>query len=83
MMIDDEMPDCILVDRHLPGFDPLRFVAHLRRKPGGERIRILCCLFENEPGGYAKVVQGGFAGVLMKPFDKESMRASLAGAGVI
>ncbi len=83
MMCQDELPDCILVDRYLPDFDPLRFIAQLRRMPGGERIRVLCCSFENEPGSYAKMVQNGFAGVLMKPFDKDSMRSSLSGAGII
>ncbi len=83
MMCDDQMPDCVLVDRNLPGFDPVRFIANLRRKPGGDRVRVLCCLFENEPGSYTKLVQSGIAGVLMKPFDKDSMRESLTGAGVI
>jgi len=82
-MCDDQMPDCILIDQNMPGFDPLRFIASLRRKPDGDRARVVCWQFENKPGGYEKLVQSGITGVLMKPFDKASMGASLTAAGVI
>ena len=77
------MPDCILVDWTMPQFDPVRFMARLRRLPGGDRPRVVSCVVDNDPDKAERARRAGAAGRRMKPFDTAVMRNSLVAAGVI
>jgi len=79
----DAMPDCILVDWSMPEFDPVRFMASVRRLPGGERAVIMPCLCENDEVRIRKAWGDGAVGRLFKPFDVTAMRDSLTAVGVI
>ena len=77
------MPDCIVVDWTMPGFDPVRFMARLRRMPDGDRPTVMSCLFENDPDLAGRARQKGAGGALLKPFDTRALRSSLVACGLL
>lgn len=77
------MPDAILVDWQMPVMDGFAFLDEVRRLPGGHKPKILFCTTENDPAHIARAVQSGATDYIMKPFDKDIMRAKLEGIGLI
>ncbi len=78
-----EMPDAILVDWQMPVMDGLAFLSEVRRLPGGQKPKILFCTTENDPAHIARAVNAGATDHVMKPFDKDIMRAKLEDIGLI
>lgn len=76
------MPDAIIVDWSMPVLDGFDFMKQLRRMPGGDKPKILFCTSEYDVAQIARAMHAGADDVLMKPFDKELVKAKLEEIGV-
>ena len=77
------MPDAILLDCHIPPMATVEFVATLRSLPGGDKTVVIYCATENNSSEIARALSAGADDYVMKPFDRESLRAKLAAGGVL
>lgn len=72
------MPDVILVDWHMPGMAGLEFASSLRLQAGGEKPFVVYCTTENDPVDIARALAAGADDYLLKPFDRDTLRAKFA-----
>ena len=77
------MPDAIILDWIMPGLAGLEALQALRRLPGGAAPAILYCVTENSPEETARALQAGATDILLKPYDRETLRQKLTSAGLI
>jgi two-component system chemotaxis response regulator CheY len=73
------MPNMILLDWNMPVMDGLEFLVALRRSEGGKVPTVIFCTTETDVEHIQKAIQCGADDYLMKPFDRESLTATLAG----
>ncbi len=78
----DEMPDCVVVDWHMPDGDALAFLASLRALPGGTKPTVLYLTSENDPIQVARALRGGADLHMMKPFDRDTFLRPFMDAGL-
>jgi two-component system chemotaxis response regulator CheY len=78
----DRMPDLIVLDWNLPNMSGVDFVKSVRGQPDGARPKILFCATENDSAYLAEAMEAGATACLMKPFDRDIVRAKLAEMGV-
>ena len=76
------MPDAIVVDWSMPVLDGFEFMKQLRKMPGGERPKILFCTSEYDVAQIARAMHAGADDVLMKPFDKDIVKAKFEEVGI-
>ena len=77
-----DMPDAILLDGHLATMSSVAMLATLRALPNGRKPCILYCTTENDTSALARALSAGADDYLLKPLDRESIRAKLDAAGV-
>jgi two-component system, chemotaxis family, chemotaxis protein CheY len=78
------MPDAILLDCHLPGsMGTVEFLASLRALAGGDKPVVIYCATENNSTEIMRALSAGADDYVMKPFDRESLRAKLAAGGLV
>lgn len=80
-LTEEERPDVILTDVHMPDIDGLNLVAFLRQRPGFESIPIIAVTVDAADSRDWQAE--GFSGYLGKPFTFEQLKAALAGAGIV
>ena len=78
----DEMPDCVVVDWHMPDGDGLAFLQALRALPGGETPTVMYLTSENDPIQVARALRSGADIHMMKPFDRETFLRPFQEAGL-
>ena len=78
-----EMPDCVVVDWHMPDADAMSFLTKLRAMPGGNRPTVMYLTSENDPVHVARALRSGADVHMMKPFDKESFLRPFVEAGLV
>lgn len=69
------MPDVILVDTEMPDLDGVATVKQLRKMPGGDKVVVVYCATENDPGFIRHALDAGGNEYIMKPFDSEIVRS--------
>ena len=79
----NQMPDCVVVDWHMPDGDALPFLVSLRALPGGKKPTVMYLTSENDPLQVARVMRSGADVHMMKPFDQAGLLAPLAEAGLV
>jgi two-component system chemotaxis response regulator CheY len=78
------MPDAILLDCHLPAsMGTVEFMASLRALAGGDKPVVIYCTTENNSTEIMRALSAGADDYIMKPFDRESLRAKLAAGGLV
>jgi two-component system chemotaxis response regulator CheY len=77
------MPDAILLDSHIPPMATVEFLASLRALPNGSKPVIIYCATENDPTEIARALTAGADDYLLKPFDRDSLRAKLAATDLL
>jgi two-component system, chemotaxis family, chemotaxis protein CheY len=77
-----KMPDAILLDGHMPNMSGVEFLRALRRETGGNKPIVVFCTAENDVAEITEAVGAGANEYLLKPFDREAMKATLADAGL-
>ena len=78
----EHMPDVIFLDWNMPSMTGVDFLKSLRGQPGGTRPVVLFCTTENDVGEIASAMAAGANDYIMKPFDRQVLRAKLAEIGV-
>jgi len=71
------MPDAILLDSHMPPMASIEFLTSLRAMANGSKPCIIYCTSENDTGEIARALTAGADDYLLKPFDREGIRAKL------
>jgi two-component system, chemotaxis family, chemotaxis protein CheY len=69
------MPDMIIVDWQMPGMSGIEFIQSLRLQPEGTSPFVIYCSTENDPADIAKALAAGANDYLLKPFDRDSLKA--------
>jgi two-component system chemotaxis response regulator CheY len=77
------MPDAILLDSHIPPMATVEFLTSLRALANGNMPVIIYCATENDPTEIARALTAGADDYLLKPFDRDSLRAKLAAAELL
>jgi two-component system chemotaxis response regulator CheY len=77
------MPDAILLDSHIPPMATVDFLASLRTLPNGNKPVIIYCATDNDPTEIARALTAGADDYLLKPFDRDSLRAKLDATEVL
>ncbi len=77
------MPDTIILDGSIPPHNGFDCLLALRRLSGGERPAILYSTIEHDPVELQRWRDAGADGVLVKPYDRATLRQTLADVGVI
>jgi len=66
-----QLPDCIVLDLHMPGMNGLDIQQHLARS--GQRMPIVIITGHDEPLARAQCLSAGAAAYLRKPIDDEAL----------
>jgi two-component system chemotaxis response regulator CheY len=77
------MPDVILLDASLPGMTGTEFLRALRRDHDGKGAAVILCTAENDIPTINEALAAGANEVLIKPFDKDNLRAKFAEMGLV
>jgi two-component system chemotaxis response regulator CheY len=78
------MPDAILLDSHIPPMATVEFLTSLRALAGGKDMPVVIyCATDNDPSEIARALTAGAADYLLKPFDREALRAKLAATDLL
>lgn len=77
-----DMPDGILLDWNMPGMDGYAVLKALRAMPRGRVPKVVFCTTENDAAHLARARQAGADETMMKPFDRDVLRAKMAAVGL-
>jgi two-component system chemotaxis response regulator CheY len=75
-----QMPEIILLDWHMTEMSAFDFLAALRALPHGRKPIVIYCTTENDQVDIDRAFAAGADDYLLKPFDRESVRAKFAEA---
>ena len=79
----ETMPDAILLDWGMPNMSGLEFLRALRRENGGTKPVVVMCTSENDVSQVTEAVGAGANEYLLKPFDRKTVEAKFAEAGLL
>jgi two-component system chemotaxis response regulator CheY len=77
------MPDAILLDWNMPAMSGVEFLRALRREPSGAKPIVVYCTTEHDVTVITEAMGAGANEYLMKPFDRETVVATLTDVGLI
>ena len=77
-----KMPEAILLDWSMPTMSGIEFIRALRREPSGDKPAIIYCMTEHDLSAVTEAVGAGANEYLMKPFDRDTVKATFASAGL-
>jgi two-component system, chemotaxis family, chemotaxis protein CheY len=76
----ERMPDCVLIDWQMPVMAGMEFISSLRIQDGGTKPYVIYCTTENDPIDIARALAAGADDFVLKPFDRETIRAKFTEA---
>jgi two-component system chemotaxis response regulator CheY len=76
------MPDMILLDWHMPVMGGMEFLQSFRPLNKKKRPFILYCATENDKIELARAITAGANDYVLKPYDRETLYARIAEAGL-
>jgi len=71
-LVEQHMPDLILLDIQLPGMDGYEIARRLRKLPGGQKLPIVAVTSLAMVGDKEKAVAAGCDGYIEKPINPET-----------
>lgn len=74
---DQSMPDVILLDWNMPVMTGIEFISKLRRRPDGDKPKVVFCTTENDVSHIREAIDAGADEYVMKPFDHETLQIKL------
>ena len=77
-LIEQCLPDLILLDMVMPEMDGLQVLMTLRKDEKKRRIPVLFVTAYNDATSQAKAMEAGAAEMIFKPFDPQSLRSKVA-----
>lgn len=78
-----KMPDLILLDCTVPSMSCVEFLSRLRKESGGMWPVVLFSTTENDISHISEAVGSGANDFIMKPFDRDLLRAKLMEVGLL
>lgn len=78
-----ELPQCILLDWHMPVMNGLTFLETLRSEFGSTGPAVIFCTAESNLSNNVCAVESGAQGHLAKPFDSDSLLDKLSQLGLL
>jgi two-component system, chemotaxis family, chemotaxis protein CheY len=78
-----DMPDAIILDYHMPGMGTVEFLSTLRGLTNGKDPFVVYCTTENDTADISRAIAAGADDYVIKPFDREALRSKLAAAGLV
>jgi FixJ family two-component response regulator len=72
------VPDCLVLDLHLPGLTGLDVLHRLRQE--GSRLPVVVITGKDEPGTREEVLASGATAYLVKPLDGQTLLAAISSA---
>jgi len=77
------MPELILLDWQMPNMSGVEFIRTLRRELGGSRPVVVFCTTENDIGHISEAMGAGANDYVMKPYDRDILKAKLTQVGLV
>ena len=74
---EQTMPDAILLDWNMPVMTGIEFINQLRKRPGGDKPKVVFCTTENDVAHIREAISAGADEYVMKPFDHETLQIKL------
>ena len=71
------MPELILLDWQMPGMTGHEFLGLLQTVPTDRKPIVVYCTTENDPVDTARAFAGGAEALLLKPFNRATLRAKV------
>ena len=72
---------CLILDQHMPNMTGVEFLRSLRREQNGARPIVVFCTTENDVGYISEAMSAGANEYVVKPYDREILKAKLAQIG--
>lgn len=82
-MCQRAMPDAIILDYDMPGMGTVEFLSTLRGLANGKKPFVIYCTTENDTPDISRTIAAGADDYVIKPFDREGLRAKLAAGGLL
>jgi two-component system, chemotaxis family, chemotaxis protein CheY len=79
----DRMPDAILLDWNMPGMTGIEFLRKLAGETQGPMPQVIFCSAEAGVRHIVDALAAGAHDYVIKPFDRELLRAKFRAAGLI
>ncbi|MCB1546947.1 MAG: response regulator [Hyphomicrobiaceae bacterium] len=73
--LDTQVPNCAILDQHLPGLTGLEIFEAL--KASGEAVPAIIVTANDESGLGERCLAAGIAAYILKPVDEEALKAAL------
>lgn len=73
----ESMPDAVLLDWNMPVMTGIEFIIQLRKRPGGDKPKVVFCTTENDVAHIREAISAGADEYVMKPFDHETLQIKL------
>jgi two-component system chemotaxis response regulator CheY len=77
------MPVAILLDWNMPAMSGVEFLRALRREPSGNKPVVVFCTTEHDIAHITEAVGAGANEYLVKPFDRDIVKAKFVEAGLL
>jgi two-component system chemotaxis response regulator CheY len=75
-------PDVVLVDCQMPEMDGFAFIKAVRAAPPWQHLQVVMVTAEEDPAQAARALEVGANAYLVKPFNKDMIRAKLDQLGI-
>jgi two-component system, chemotaxis family, chemotaxis protein CheY len=76
------LPDCVLLDWHMPVMNGMEFLRTLRAEFGAGHPVVVLCTTRTELSNVLEALASGAQEYIMKPFDTEILMGKLAQVGL-
>lgn len=84
-IVQQQMPDIILLDWNMPVMDGMQFLHAMRALELENRPKVIFCTTENDANHIEQAMDAGADEYIMKPFDRETLLSKIelvqSGAG--
>ncbi|MGH6871159.1 MAG: response regulator [Rhizomicrobium sp.] len=77
------MPQLILLDWQMPNMSGVEFLRTLRRERNGQAPIVVFCTTENDVGHISEAMGAGANEYVVKPYDRDILKAKLAQVGLV
>jgi two-component system chemotaxis response regulator CheY len=74
-LCQQDLPDVVLLDYHMPGMGTVEFLSSLRALPGGKSPFVVYLTTENDSADISRTIAAGADDFIQKPFDRKSLTA--------
>jgi len=82
-LLEEAIPDVILLDINMPGVNGFEVLGFLKREPRLEKIPVLIITSDDQPETSKKAIKAGAKAVLLKPVLPELLEQAFQSIGIL